>query len=127
MAQAGKGLALAVAIGGLVAGGLLFLHYDRILTEPRLQAEEIAQNSPMILEKLGDPLEFGRFPQAKLHGDNNAHLAIGVSGPAGTGTLVEWAQQDAGHWRICSLVFRWNGTGDEFELVDGAETHCAPE
>lgn len=130
MAQPGRGLALFVAAGGLVAGGLLFLHYDRMLEEPRAQAEQIAEISPMVQQTLGVPLRFGRFPQAKLHGGNgegNVDMRISVSGPAGSGTLIEWAQQSAGQWRICSLVFRPDSGARTIGLVDRDSSHCEAE
>ena len=38
-------------------------------------------------------------------GDGNADITIPVYGSLGRGVLEEWAQEGAGKWRLCSLVF----------------------
>jgi hypothetical protein len=129
MARSGRGLALVVAFAGLAIGAALWVHFDRLLTQPRQMAIRFAQIAPPVTNTLGEPLEFGRFPQAKLHGGNgegNVDMSISVSGPLGSGTLIEWAQQSAGQWHICSLVFRPDRR-DGITLVDSSQTHCEPE
>jgi hypothetical protein len=124
-------MALLVAVGGLALGAGLFAHYDRLLTTPRTMAIQMAQISPALMVALGEPLHYGRFPQAKLYGGNgegNADMAISVSGPLGSGKLIEWAQQSNGQWRICSLVFRPDAAGARnLDIVDSAATHCETE
>jgi hypothetical protein len=132
MAQAQRGtLAVAIAAIALASGATLFAYYDRVLTEPRQLAMRVAQISPALAVALGEPLHFGRFPQAKLHGGNgesNADMAISVSGPLGSGKLIEWAQQSGGQWRLCSLVFRPDAGGARsLDLVDSGSTHCETE
>jgi hypothetical protein len=131
MARARRGLALVIAVGTLASGAFLFAYYDRLLTKPRTMAITVAQNSPVLFVALGEPLHFGRFPRAKLHGGNgegNADMAISVSGPLGSGTLIEWAQQSGGQWHICSLIFRPDdGGARSFDLVDTKWAHCEPE
>jgi hypothetical protein len=79
----------------------------------------------MINERLSGPLHFSRMSEAKLHDDGNAYLAIGLSGPADRGTLVEWAQQNAGHWRVCSLVYHSSYKATKIELVRASESGCS--
>jgi hypothetical protein len=127
MARTRHAGALIVAFVGLAVGIGLSARYQRLLSQPRQMAITVAQISPALYVELGQPLQFGRFPRAKLHRGGNANMAISVSGPNGAGTLIEWAQQSAGQWRICSLAFRPDNGGRQLDLVSGESTHCDPE
>jgi hypothetical protein len=124
-------LAIVIAAFTLASGAWLFAYYDRLLTEPRMMAIRLAQISPALTVALGEPLHFGRFPQAKLQGgkgEGNTDMAISVSGPLGSGKLIEWAQQSGGQWHICSLVFRPDAGGaHSIILVASETTHCETE
>jgi hypothetical protein len=130
MAQAGKGLAVVIALVGLAAGGLLYLHYDRLLQVPERMAMDIAVRSPQVRESLGDPISCGGFPRAKLlggHGEGNADITMSVSGPRGSGTLAEWAQENKGQWHLCSLEFRLHTGEARVELIRDESTDCERE
>lgn len=119
-------VAVLIAVAALCAGAILFVHFKRILRQPVALATNAARNSSEVRDALGEPLRFGRLPEAKLH-DTNAHLAIRVRGPRGSGLLLEWAQRDAGSWQLCSLLFRDESTTTDVILVSRAATHCARE
>lgn len=130
MARAGRGIALVFAVGGLAVGAFLFVRFSQTVKAPMALATSLAQTSPDVRAALGEPLTFGRFPQAKVRPAKsllNAHIAIPVSGPRGKGTLVEWAQQDAGQWKLCSLVLHTDSDNSILVLVSGSGTTCARE
>jgi hypothetical protein len=126
MARARRGLALVVAFGGLALGGFLFVRFNQTVQAPMALAANAAQSSTVVRSALGEPLRFGRLPRAKVRG-NNARLGVSVSGPLGSGTLIEWAQQTGGQWRICSLAFRPNDGSGSVDLVESETTRCEPE
>lgn len=119
---------MLIALGGLGFGVWLFAHFDAVLAEPRQMGATVAQSSPALANELGEPLHFSRFPAAKLHAGGNANMTISVSGPKGSGTLIEWAQENQGRWRICSLVFHPDDArARNVDLVDRDVASCAPE
>jgi hypothetical protein len=126
MARAGRGPALVIAFGGLALGSFLFVRFNQTVQAPMALAANLAQSSTVVRSALGEPLRFGRLPRAKVRG-NNARLGIGISGPLGSGTLIEWAQQTSGQWHICSLVFRRGDGSGSVDLVDSETTRCEPE
>ena len=60
-------------------------------------------------------------------GEGNADLTIRIRGPLGRGTLYEWAQEGAGNWHICSLLFVSRDGTTSIPLVDDSSTHCDRE
>jgi hypothetical protein len=60
-------------------------------------------------------------------GNGSADLTIQIRGPLGSGELNEWAQEDAGKWKICSLQFRSSDGSTSVKLVDESLAHCGPE
>lgn len=88
-----------------------------------------AQGSAQLIGMIGLPIEPGWPVRGRVltrNGNSNADLRVPLSGPRGKGTLLEWAQQDAGKWHICSLQFH-SSTGVELTLVDPAGSHCEAE
>ena len=123
-------LAFVIALAAVLSAVSAFFHYQHLLSEPRQMAISLAKISPSLFVTLGQPLAFGRFPVEKLQsasGQRNAHLTFSVSGPLGSGTLVEWAQQSGSQWRLCSLVFHPDFGSRTFDLVDTERSGCAPQ
>jgi hypothetical protein len=117
---------VVIAFGGLALGALLFVRFNQTVQAPIALATRVAQTAPPVTAALGEPLRFGRLPAARVRG-RSARLVISVAGPAGSGKLIEWAQQDGGQWRICSLVFRPDAGGARIILVASETTHCETE
>jgi hypothetical protein len=114
----------------LILLAILFLFRSsslkRAIADPAIYA---AQSSPAVAAQIGLPIEPGwpiRGTVRSRQGSGNADLQILVSGSRAHGVLFEWAQQDRGKWRICSLEFR-SADGSRLNLVDSATTHCEPE
>lgn len=117
---------MVVAVGALAAGAFLFVRYQQTVRQPVALAADAALKSSEVRDAIGEPLRFGRIPQARVRG-RNAHLDIRVRGARGDGLLIEWAQKDAGHWKLCSLLFRDESTTTDVILVSETATHCARE
>jgi len=130
MAKGSKGVALLFAFGGLAVGAFLFVRFSQTVRVPMALATSFAETSPAVQAALGTPLAFGRFPEAKVRPAQsllNARIGIHVSGPRGEGKLVEWAQQNAGQWKLCSLILHTDSDNTNIVLVSGAATPCARE
>ena len=130
MAKGGKAVALVFAFGGLAVGAFLFVRFSQTIKAPMALATSFAETSPEVQAALGSPLTFGRFPEAKVRPAQsllNARIGIRVTGPRGTGKLVEWAQQNAGQWKLCSLMLHTDSDDTNIILVSGSATPCARE
>ncbi|HKO12431.1 MAG TPA: cytochrome c oxidase assembly factor Coa1 family protein [Acidobacteriaceae bacterium] len=126
MGQRSRNVGVMVAVAGLAVGGFLFVRYQQTVQQPMALATDAARRSSEVREAIGEPLRFGRLPEAKVRG-KNAHLGVRVRGPRGSGVLFEWAQMDAGKWQLCSLLFRDESTTTDVILVSRLATHCARE
>ena len=119
-------LAVVVAAAALAVGAFLFVRYQQTVRQPMTLATEAARRSAEVRDTLGEPLRFGRIPQARVRG-SNAHLTIRVHGVRANGLLIEWAQKDHTRWQLCSLLFRDESTTTDVILVSQTATHCAKE
>jgi len=117
---------LVAVAAALAVGAFLLVRYQQTVEQPMALARDAARQSSEVNNALGEPLRFAKIPQARVRG-NNAHVAIRAAGPRGNGLLIEWAQQNAGHWRLCSLLFRDESTTTDVILVSEAATNCARE
>jgi hypothetical protein len=67
-----------------------------------------ARAHPAVVERLGTPIEPGRFVSGSINvsgASGDADLSIPVSGPKGKGTLYARAEKRAGEWRFSILAF----------------------
>lgn len=115
-----------MVVAAFAVGAFLFVRYQQTAQRPIDLAEAVARGSGEVRDALGEPLRFGRLPQVKVRGAN-AHAVIRVHGARGEGLLIEWAQQEAGQWKVCSLLFRDESTTTDVILVSRAATGCARE
>lgn len=124
-----KGLAVGLALLLSVAGTWI-VRFERRAREPVRLATSVARRSAEVRHLIGEPIHVGRWAKGNLvanHGEGTADLTISIHGPLGRGTLLEWAQEDAGKWRLCSLLFRSNDVSTGTTLVSDASTHCDRE
>jgi hypothetical protein len=114
----------------LVIVGFWILRFERRIRAPIALAARTVRGSSEVRHVLGSPMMVGRFVKGNLNsgnGNGNADLAIPLYGPLGRGTLLEWTQEDAGKWSICSLVFRSSDGLTSITLVEDSSTHCERE
>jgi hypothetical protein len=98
----------------------------RAIADPAIYAAQTSSSLPTLI---GSPMQAGepiRGTVLSKNGNGNADLQIPFSGAHGKGMLLEWAQQDHGQWRLCSLNFH-SADGEELKILDAAKTHCEPE
>jgi hypothetical protein len=132
MGRVRKTAILAVSAVGLVSllACIWFLSLSIRAQSPVRLAASKAQSSADVRQVIGQPLNTGRFVRGYLISDNgngNADLRIRVYGPLGHGTLSEWAQENQGKWRICSLVFQSSDASGTTQLVSDTSTDCERE
>ena len=104
-------LTLALLSGAVVVTVIVW--HMRFLHESRpavAVAIEKAEQSKEVTSIVGGPIRVthvkGRLIGVGYSGDSdNADLAIDISGPKGTGKLLEWAQNGYQGWHLCSLSF----------------------
>lgn len=114
----------------LLAGAIWTLSFERRIQEPVRLAAHTARSSAEVRDVIGEPVSVVRFTKGSLSAkgcNGNADLTIQVYGPRGRGTLLEWAQEDAGKWHLCSLLFRSTDTSVSTSLVSDTSTHCDRE
>jgi len=117
---------VVVAIAALI-WAVVFL--NRAVAPVRL-AVNAAQASSEFRNAVGQPVKTGVFVRGRMDlfsSAGNAHLTIPVSGERGRGVLREWAQQDAGKWRLCGLVYRPEGGESQVTIVSDKGSPCRPD
>ena len=81
-----------------------------------------AQESPVVVEALGSPVEAGFFLSGNFHvsgSSGNANLRIPISGPDGKGTICAMATKSAGEWKFTTLVVKIKGPdGQRINLLE---------
>jgi hypothetical protein len=110
--------------------GVWILRFEYQARAPVALAARTVRNSTKMRQALGQPLHFARLTKGSLvsnRGEDNADLIIRIRGPLGRGTLYEWAQEGAGNWHICSLLFMSSDSSTSILLVDDTYTHCDRE
>ncbi len=88
-----------------------------------------AQKSPAVIERLGTPIERGRFVSGNVNvqagGTGRAELSIPLHGPKGEGTLYVEARKRSGVWSFGTLEFSQKGDATALNLL--SETAKPPE
>ena len=102
---------------------------NRAVAPVRL-AVNAAQASSEFRNAVGQPVKTGVFVRGNILSSNrfgNADLTIPISGPQGEGTLDEWAQQQAGKWHLCSVVYRSKDGQTQIVILPEESAPCERE
>ena len=94
-----------------------------------LHAVQAADASGLLREQIGTPISTGYFVSGRVIGDSDggtADLEIPISGPKGSGTLLDWSQAGFAGWHVCSMTFRPK-TGADVILFPDEDAHCERE
>ena len=113
----------------LILALLFFFRQSSLKRSVADQAIYIAESSPKVAEAIGLPIQPGWPIRGRIlskSGAGNADLQIPLRGSRSEGILNEWAQQNRGKWRICSLSFQAS-KGDNLRLVESVTSACDPE
>lgn len=87
---------------------------------PYRQALARAQADPLVISRLGAPINGGFFVSGsvRLSGDEGqAKLAIPLQGSRGSGTLLVRAHQTNGRWTYSQLMLQPDGSGGSISLL----------
>lgn len=120
------GVAAALSVCGLS----WFIGFKREAEVPLHMAEVLAGLSPSVKSAIGKPITRGSFIVGRIvssGGNGTADLSTSISGPLGSGKLLEWAQEKEGHWQVCSLVFHPNGDSQPIPVVSDEMSRCERE
>ena len=88
-------------------------------TSPYKEALARAQRDPVVIGRLGTPIEGGCLVSGSVNlsgGTGEANLAIPLQGSRGSGTLYVEARQSAGTWSYSTLTVRPDGPGEPISL-----------
>ena len=107
----------------------IFVLQFRAQDPARIAARE-ALSSDVVMRSIGQPMNVGPFIRGNLvssNGSGTADLIIPIRGPKGKGTLLEWAQESSGKWRICSLTFRSSTESADIAIIPEEKSDCERE
>lgn len=83
-------------------------------------AVSTAAVNPLVMEKVGNPIETGRFVSGNMNvtaSTGQAEFSIPVSGPKGHGNLYVEAHKTAGIWRLSVLEFIADGSHTAVDIL----------
>ncbi len=89
-------------------------------TTPYQQALAKAQKDPVVIGRLGAPINGGLLVSGSVNlsgGAGQANLAIPLQGSKASGTLYVEARQSAGTWTYSTLTVRPDGPGEPISLL----------
>ncbi len=108
--------------GGCVVGGYLLLR--GLGSELYKDSVTKLQKHTVVIEKLGEPLEFGSLTSANIK-NNEGSVTFPVKGPKGEGTVTVTGTKTGGKWKIDGIVVTITKTGEVIK-VSGAEAPAVP-
>ena len=115
-------LLLLVIATAFVFGVLALVFGSMKASEPYKYALDLAQHSPAVIERLGEPIEAGMFVSGNIQVDlagGHADLAIPISGPKGKGTVYVVAEKIAGRWEYRIIEAQFEGDPIRVNLRPG--------
>jgi len=114
---------LGLALSGAVVAIVLIARSDAVKL-----AISTAESSPVLAERLGQPMKTGWFVSGSIEvtpASGHAELAIPISGPKGSGTIYAEARKRAGMWQLEMLQFGKDGSTERLDLL-AADTPPKP-
>ncbi len=108
--------------GGCVVGGYLLLR--GLGSELYKDSVTKLQKHTVVIEKLGEPLEFGSVTSFNMK-NNKGSATFPVKGPKGEGEVTVTGTKTDGKWKIDSIVVTVTKTGEVIN-ISGAETPAVP-
>jgi hypothetical protein len=117
-------LGLILLVAAFVGG--IFLLVESSIKNSRAYTEAItrAQQSPLVLEKIGQPLKAGWFVSGSINvsgSSGNADFSIPLSGSKGKGKLYVVAKKSAGLWQFETLQVEVEGESQRIDLLQAEQ------
>lgn len=106
---------MAVFVGAIVT-----LVFGMIKSsDPYKDAVVIAKASPVIQERLGEPVREGFFVMGNIHvsgSGGEASLSIPLSGPKGKVTIFVEGERSMGKWEYSDLIAQFEDSGERVSI-----------
>lgn len=118
---AGVAVAIIAALGLFVYFILTTVNKMMVNSGAYQQAIVLVDESDAVTDRLGEPIEQGRFTTGSISTSGNsgqADLAIPLTGPDGRGTANVRATKFAGEWEINRLVVTFKDGSERVVLVE---------
>jgi hypothetical protein len=122
---------LAASIFSFVLAVAVFYFYQSLKMRQQIASKAIgvAEKSRLLQQQVGTPITMGYFVSGHaISGEDSgtANLDIPISGPNGSGKLLDWSQNGFGGWHVCSLTFR-PSSGPDVVIVPDETSTCERE
>ncbi len=122
---------LIASIFSLVVVFTVWYEVEALRMRQRIAAEALreAERSRLLDKKIGRPIEAGFLVSGRVIGGDDggtADIVIPISGPNGSGKLLDWSQAGYQGWHVCSLTFRPK-SGPDIELFPDEDAQCERE
>ena len=109
-------LLFAAFIGGIV----MIVFGSMKQADVYKQAVARAQSDPVVVQKLGSPIETGMFLSGNINVNGpsgDAKIAIPIHGPKGKGTIYVEATKSAGKWDFSLMQVAVDGEDTRIDLL----------
>jgi hypothetical protein len=122
---------LAASIFSFVLAVAVLYFYESLKMRQQIAGEVVgeAAKSRLIERQVGTPITMAYFVSGRVIGGmdgGTADLEIPISGPNGSGKLLDWSQGGFGGWRVCSLTFR-PSSGPDVVIAPDETSTCERE
>ena len=117
-------LGLILLVVAFVGGIFLLVETSIKSSHAYTEAMTRAQQSPQVLEKIGQPLQPGWFISGSINtsgSSGNADFSIPLSGSKGKGTLYVVAKKSAGLWQFETLQVEVEGESQRIDLLQAEQ------
>ena len=98
-----------------MCGGMIYLVMSTLKnSEVARESVGRAQSNPVLMEKLGTPIQMGVWIGGSVDttsAGGRANLVIPISGPRGKGTLMVFARKADGEWHYLTMYVMIQGGG----------------
>ena len=113
-------LLFALLITGFVFGIVALVFGSMKMSDPYKYAMDQAQHSPVVVQRIGQPIESGMFISGQINVNGptgHADLAIPISGPKGKATIYVVGDKSAGKWGYQTLQVEFENDPNRLDLL----------
>ncbi len=108
-------------VAAFVFGILALVFGSMKMAEPYKYAMEQAQHSPVVVQRIGQPVKAGMLVSGQINVSGptgHADLAIPISGPRGKATVYVVGDKSAGKWTYQTLEVQFEGDPQRVSLLN---------
>jgi cytochrome oxidase complex assembly protein 1 len=114
-------LLLCLLIAAFVFGILALVFGSMKMSEPYKYAMDQAQHAPVVVQRIGQPVESSTFISGQINvagPTGHADLSIPISGPKGKATVYVVGDKSAGKWTYQTLEVQFEGDPNRVSLLN---------